>query len=397
MKCRKLLSSVLIAVMLLLLAHSALAEDVFTVSAPSGTPMDGEYYLMEKNGHLLLDIKKSGKWQNANVTWSSSNPAVATVEVNVVFAHERAGYAILTATAQVIATGETITREIKVCVATPSQTPGPSQTTLSLHATDGVTTLRPESTVQLVAEVSPRGTPLRWESSDEKVLTVSAFGMVTAHREGSAKVTVTAENGSGVNASISLSVKTADVLVTLNRGDVKLYVGGTTAKFKRTFKLQAKVRPSGAHTTLTWSSSDPSVVTVGNKGMMTAHKAGTASVRVTTGSGDRAQCRVTVYKLPTGVKLPAGKIIQVGGKVNLRKLLKVNGNVTEVKWRSANPKIAKVNSEGVVLGVRPGQTKVAVKTVNGKVASCVIRVVRHKGVTAEADLAPLTQREIADK
>ena len=62
------------------------------------------------------------------------------------------------------------------------------------------------------------------------------------------------------------------------------------------FLLSATVLPaSAANTAVTWTSSDESTVSVEQNGKITAHKAGTATVTVTTAQGSyKASCQVTV-------------------------------------------------------------------------------------------------------
>ena len=78
--------------------------------------------------------------------------------------------------------------------------------------------------------------------------------------------------------------------VTLNKSSMELQVGQSET-------LTATIAPENAtNKTVTWTSSDPSVATVAN-GTVTAVKAGTATITVTTVDGGKTEsCKVTVSK-----------------------------------------------------------------------------------------------------
>ena len=99
----------------------------------------------------------------------------------------------------------------------------------------------------------------------------------------------------GVTATLdgqALPTYTDDIPVSgvqLTQEQLSLYEGSS-------FLLSATVLPaSAANTAVAWSSSDESTVSVEKNGKITAHKAGTATVTVTTAQGSyKASCQVTV-------------------------------------------------------------------------------------------------------
>lgn len=124
-----------------------------------------------------------------------------------------------------------------------------------------------------------------WASSNEKVATV-VNGTVTFVGEGTADITATAGEASAV---CKVTVKAATVAVdkvTLDKTSAELTVGDTAT-------IKATVTPDNAtDKTVTWTSSDESVATV-KDGVVTAVKAGKATI--TAKAGDKtADCAVTV-------------------------------------------------------------------------------------------------------
>lgn len=133
---------------------------------------------------------------------------------------------------------------------------------------------------------------LVWSSDNETVATVEN-GIVTGVSAGSATITATASDNSGVTATcaviVNIPVKATDV--TLNQTSLTLTSVGDTVT------LIATVSPDSAmDKSVIWTSSNPGVATVDSNGVVTAVANGTATVTVTTadGSNKTATCEVTV-------------------------------------------------------------------------------------------------------
>jgi endoglucanase Acf2/uncharacterized protein YjdB len=153
-------------------------------------------------------------------------------------------------------------------------------------------------TMQLTATVSPSNATNKnvgWSSSNTAVATVNATGLVTGVTGGSATITVTTQDG-GRTASSSITVTTIVPVtgVTLSRSSATIGIGATQ-------QLTATVAPSNAtNKTVSWSSSNNTVATVSNTGLVTGAAAGTATITVTTQDGNRtASATITVINGPT--------------------------------------------------------------------------------------------------
>ncbi len=65
--------------------------------------------------------------------------------------------------------------------------------------------------------------------------------------------------------------------------------------------LTATLTPSGSKGTIVWESSDESIATVSNSGMVNGHKVGTVTIAASCGSLTPAICEVTVVKKSSGI------------------------------------------------------------------------------------------------
>ena len=122
---------------------------------------------------------------NKNVTWSTSNASIATVNNGEVTAVS-AGTATITATAD----GKSATCTVTVTAATvPVTGVTMNKTSTSLYVGDT------ETLTATVAPDNATNKAVTWTSSDSAVATVDQNGVVTAVAHGTATITVTTEDG----------------------------------------------------------------------------------------------------------------------------------------------------------------------------------------------------------
>lgn len=172
-------------------------------------------------------------------------------------------------------------------------------TSISLNSSS--ISLKEGATKQLTATVSPSNATnksVTWSSSNETVAVVDGNGKVTAKAKGEVTITCKANDGSGKQATCSVTVTAADPIrvteITLNYTSASMVAGDTK-------QLSATISPSNAtDKTVSWSSSNTSVATVDNNGKITAKSRGTATItcKANDGSDKLATCEITV----SGVK-----------------------------------------------------------------------------------------------
>jgi len=128
---------------------------------------------------------------------------------------------------------------------------------------------------------------ITFTSADTSIATVSTDGQVKGVKVGSTTVTVTVGDTS---LTCSVTVQQPVTSISLSDTSVTLYA-------QETCQLTATAYPSNAgNRTVTWTTSDASVATVSQDGLVTALKQGTATITATAndGSGKQASCTVTV-------------------------------------------------------------------------------------------------------
>ena len=138
------------------------------------------------------------------------------------------------------------------------------------------------------AEAGVDANDLTWTTSDAKIATVDK-GVVTGVKPGTATITAT-DPATGVSDSIVITVKSLDVEAeSISVDESKLLGVNDTAQ------LTAVIDPGNAAGNVSWSSSDTSVATVSKEGLITAKKAGTATITAASGAITDT-CAVTVHE-----------------------------------------------------------------------------------------------------
>lgn len=230
-----------------------------------------------------------------SITWSSSNPAVATVSASGLVTGVAAGSATITATSEGQNGTSTITVTI-VPVATVTVAPATAL-------------LRIGTTVQLTATTKDgsgnvlTGRSITWSSSAAGVATVSANGLVTAVAAGSATITATSEGKSGTSTITVTIVPVATVTVT--PASSNLSIAGTVV-------LTAVTKDSAGNVltgrSVTWSSNATGVATVSVGGLVTAIGAGSATITATS-EGKNGTAGITV----AGTVTHSGRYVTTSG------------------------------------------------------------------------------------
>ncbi len=235
-----------------------------------------------------------------DVTWTTTDAAIATVE-NGIVKGIAAGKATITATT----TDGQYKASCEVTIVETVTITGLTLDTVNL-------TLYAGDVHHLVAKLLPADATYQavvWTSADEKVARVED-GWVIAVAKGQTVITVATQDGR-FTATCNVTVKEIPVLgVMLDLSEVDLFVGSVR-------QLNATINPEDAtNKKLIWSTADENIAIVDNNGMIFALAKGQTVITVTTKDGGfTATCNVTV-KDDTAVDN-----IEINGAVNVRKVL----------------------------------------------------------------------------
>jgi uncharacterized protein YjdB len=198
-------------------------------------------------------------------------------------------------------------------------------------------------------------------------------GKVTAVAKGTATITCTAADGSGVTA-------TCKITVTEPVTSIKLDVSSKTIAKGKSVTLKATVKPSNAtDKTVTWKSSNTKVAKVDKKtGKVTAKKVGTATITCTSADGKtKATCKITVTTPVTKIKLSkTSATIKKGKTLTLKATVTSSNAYQKVNWKSSNESVATVSSSGKVTAKKKGTATITCTAADGsgKKVTCKITV-----------------------
>ncbi|MBR5175165.1 MAG: Ig-like domain-containing protein [Bacteroidales bacterium] len=162
--------------------------------------------------------------------------------------------------------------------------------------------------------------------------------------------------------------------VSINKTTLSLTEGGSET-------LTATVAPDNAtNKAVSWKSSDTGVATVDNSGKVTAVKAGSATITVTTNDGSKtATCSVSVASKTvsvTAISLDKTTLELAEGAEETLKATITPADATNqvVTWSTSDHNVANV-SDGKVTAVKAGEATITVTTSDGgKTATCKVTV-----------------------
>lgn len=320
-----------------------------TVTVPAtGVSLNASSVTLNAGKSYNLKGTVAPKNSNDGITWSSSNPAVATVSNKGAVKAIARGTAVITAQTT---SGKTATCTVTVTVPAKKVTLNITKHTLNVgesYALRG--TLTPSNS----------NDGLTWSSSQASIATVTADGVVTAVGKGTATITV--KTTSGKKATCKVTVNVPATSVKLNVTDVTINKG-------KSYSLKATMSPSTTTDKLTWSSSNTSVATVNSKGAVKAVGKGIATITAKTTSGKTATCKVTVMVPAKSVKLSAKSCtLQTGAVYTLKATLNPTDSTDRITWSSSDLKIATVSDDGIIKAVVKGTATITVKATSGKQA-----------------------------
>ncbi len=298
------------------------------------------------------------------VTWSSRNPNVATVDENGLVTGVSRGDVII----------EAKTTDGTRLTATYYMGITQDVTEITVREEE-VTVATKKSAPQLHVQVLPQNASNRkvtWTSSDETIATVNAYGSVTGRKAGECIVTCASVSNPEVRVDIPVHViqLVTDIQFVTPKG-LSFYIGESR-------QLEWTVLPEDASIQdVTFKSRAPKVAVVDANGIVTGLAKGQADIeaRATDGSNRYRVYRVTILKAVEGINpLSPQYYAQINGATTIKATVYPNDASDQaILWSSSDESVATIRSVGTsygrIYGRRPGYTTVTATTRDGGFSS----------------------------
>lgn len=324
----------------------------------------------KQTANIAYSVVPADTTDSKDVTYTSSDETVATVNSDGKVTAKKAGQATVTITG---ANGIKATVTVNVSEIPVNEVVLSAQDEIiEAGAKKAITaTLKPENNTDDNQGVT-------WTTSDEKIAKVivdnedSHKATIEGVAAGSAVITATAANGTKAECTVKVPKHITSITLP---GAVELTRGASTT-------LNVTIAPADTDddTEVTWKSSDSDVVKVDEKtGMVYAVKAGKADVTATTKAVDNATAKPFTATTTVTVKennmtdeigkklafdefddLLIGQKDNANNYFNLSDLIKEN-NITDninVEFASSDKTVATIDNDGNVFGLKAGKTTI---------------------------------------
>ncbi len=328
MKIRQTMKKLLAFFLLLALPFCALCEDYAFYS------FDGQVLFAPSVGDEQLEAVILGVGESViikadgvnNVVFASSDEGVVNVDSDGIALAVSVGEAVISAQ-----TPDGATTEIAARVLNAPTGVKLSDRKGAMHAGD---------TYQLTYTLSGKSAgAVEWQSSDEEVVYVDSNGLLTANGAGECTISIETYNGLTDECAVTVTMP-APAKVTLPSKGGHMCVG-------ETYALEATLK-GGFRETVSWTSSDETVLSVDSYGILTALSEGISVVRAQASGGGYAECTVTVLAGSTDIDITPERIVMyAGGEMKLA--VGVTGGSGKKTVLSDDERVVSVNEKGDTL------------------------------------------------
>jgi uncharacterized protein YjdB len=300
------------------------------------------------------------------VTWSSSNPVIATVGSAGLVKAVAPGKADITVNVE----GKKVVVPVTVTSSTTSGPAPVASATVTLNAASVVAGQSTQANVVLkdASSTTLTGRTIVWASSDPTLAAVTATGYVTGIKSGTATISAMSEGVTGsavltVTAPATQPPAVATVSVALSSASTLI---GQTSQATATLKDAA-----GAVLTapaVSWVSSDATVASVDASGLVTSLKAGSVTITASSnGKSGSAKFTATaptaaVHMISLATNAPSvkiGQLTQATGVV--RDITGAPITSVPIVWSASPMSVATISTGGMIAGRGVGTATIYAK------------------------------------
>ena len=297
--------------------------------------------------------------EEAEVTWTSSNTAVVTIDESGLATAVGVGTAMIRAVSGGVSSEPVMINVKAPPVMTVMVTP-------SMKSIEEGETQQFEAVVTRSDGVVDTDVVISWASSDEMVATIDPSGLATGVSVGEATIIATADGVSGI-ASLTVTEPPPPMIasITVIPLSMTFQVGGTFQFEATAWTSDGMVIPD---VIFTWASDDTDVATVDDTGLVTAVGAGTAMITARADGVTSMPATVTVQETPpqiasitvdlSSVMLETGDTHQLSAVAWISDGTMVGG--VDFEWSSDDIEVATVDHTGLVTAVGAGMAYITV-------------------------------------
>ena len=293
------------------------------------------------------------------VSWSSANPAVATVTNSGVVTSLAAGSTTLTASIE----GKTAGLPITVSSA-------PLAPVAAVSVSLANSSLNPSQQTQATATLTDAsgnvlsGRSVTWSSMDTAVAKVSASGLVTTFAGGTVAIIASSEGKSG-SASLTVSTPIGAPVYRINAEvpTQNLVVGQQVQTMVKLYDAAGNILTGR---TITYTSDNSTVITVSATGVVKGVGSGNTKMRVSSGGvtvQEPLYVTGTAGPVSSIVVTPSSSALQVGQTAQASATAKDAQGATlsgqTFTWTTSNPSAAIVSGSGLITAVGAGSATIS--------------------------------------
>ena len=321
--------------------------------------------------NLTINATVKPTLNGVSLKWVSSNEEVVSVLVGGDLSATVKGVGAGTAVVSAINQENVVVGSCLITVFEPISGITLSQTNVVLPLSEGW--------FQLYATILPesaKNQEVIWKSTNTTVATVDENGIVTLKKSGQTAIIVTSRVDASISAICNLEITKSVTGVKLDTTTHEMFVG-------ETYRITYTISPTGAsNAQVSWSSSNSSVASVDQSGLVSAKGVGTTVIMIKTKDGGyTAICTINVGRVATAIKLDVTSLVLNTGEYYFLEATLTPADTTDktVQYESSDTKVAVVSKKGKITAKKSGACVIMAKTKSGSMAYCAVTVMQ--GVT----------------
>ncbi|MBO5348680.1 MAG: Ig-like domain-containing protein [Clostridia bacterium] len=330
------------------IAGTDIVSNECTITVKDDIIITAEDILLAKGEKGTVPYEYDG--DSADIQWSMSSTDIATVSNGTITANNKVGTAVVTAKNKV--TGQSDTANVIVGDITLA---GDNQVEVGKY-----TTITPT-----IGPDAIKNNRVSWTSSDPSKATVDPSGRVTGIAQGTTTITavVLDKDGNPTNIKATKTITVNPELNLTSKDTIILAVDGTS-----------QITTNASKDILSYETSNSSVATVNETGLVTGNSVGEATITVQYESGETSTITVKVI---VGEIILTNTTVKVGATKEVPRT--INPTILEsygVTWESSDTSVAEVGtSTGIVTGKKVGTATITATIKGTKISNtCTVTV-----------------------